>query len=337
MKITRTRIISWIYCIADLFRIARLLTIARILNWLILEGSYWFSRITGKLVHKGLPAAFSIETSSLCNLRCPECIIGSGQISRPTGIMNFQLFQSIIKQTKKHTLWLQLNFQGEPFLNPYLPEMVALATQNKLYVSLSTNGHFLSAKIAKDLIDAGLSRIIISVDGTDQKTYEIYRTNGNLNQVTEGIENLVKFRKQKKVTHPLIIIQFLVFKHNFDQIQQVKKLAANLETDLLIFKLPQILPSHHSHKVFPAKGKWSRYEPDEKKTARLCHRMWTSPVVTWDGRLLPCCFDKNASFCFGNLNNSSLNILWKGNTAKEFRLNVSNKERKITICQNCPE
>lgn len=335
---TQTYILSWKHFTADLFKILRLLTPARISNWLLLEGSYHISAITGRIRHSGMPAAFSIESSALCNLKCPECITGSGQLLRTKGLMEFGLFRSVIEQTRKKSLWIQLHFQGEPFLNPLLVDMIAFATQNKMHSSISTNGHFLTEKIAENIVDAGLSRIIISIDGISQDVYETYRTNGNLLQVTEGIRTLVRTRKQKKVNHPLIVIQFLVFSHNQHQMKQARKLAKHLGADLFSVKIPQILHPSKPGKVLPAKGKWSRYSKNkQRRSQKLCHRMWAHPVITWDGFLLPCCFDKNATYSIGNLKQSSFCKIWKEEKAVQLRISTLGNRSSLDICRNCTE
>lgn len=338
MKITRNYILSWKHFFADLFRIMCLLTPARISNWLLLEGSYHISAITGKIKHYGIPSAFSVESSALCNLKCPECITGSGRLSRPKGLMDIGLFRSVIEQSRKKSVWIQLHFQGEPFLNPLLTDMIAFATQNKMYSSISTNGHFLTGKNAEDIIDAGLSRIIISLDGITQDAYETYRTNGNFLQVTEGIRTLARIRRQKKVHHPLILIQFLVFSHNQHQMKLARKLAKQLGADVFSVKIPQILDPARPEKVFPARGKWSRYSSSKQhQTHKPCHRMWTSPVITWDGFMLPCCFDKNAAYSYGNLNQSSFWEVWKGEKAMLFRQKVFYQIPSPEICLTCIE
>lgn len=338
MKIIRTHILSWKHFNADLFRILRLLTPARIGNWILLEGSYRLSKLTGKFTHLGMPVAFSVESSALCNLKCPECFIGSNRLLRPKGLLDVGLFRSVIEQTREKSLWIQLHFQGEPFLNPSLIEMISFAAQQKMYTSISTNGHFLTQKISSDITEAGLDRIIISLDGIDQKTYETYRKNGNFSQVAEGIRTLVQVRRKKKVYHPLIVIQFLVFNHNQHQMQQAEKLAKQMGADLFSVKTPQILNPSSPGGVRPASGKWSRYSGKKQHPFHnVCHRMWASPVITWDGFLLPCCFDKNAVYSFGNLNQSSFYELWKGNKARQFRRKIFNPSSPPDICMNCIE
>lgn len=336
MKITRTYILSWKYFFADLIRILRLLTPARIGNWILLEGSYHLSRLTGKIHHFGMPTAFSVESSALCNLKCPECITGSDQLIRPKGLLNMELFRSIIEQTRKKSLWIQLHFQGEPFLNPLLPDMITFTTQNKMYSSISTNGHFLTERNAEKIIEAGLSRIIISLDGISQEVYETYRINGNFLQITDGIRTLARIRQEKKVNHPLIIIQFLVFSHNQHQMKQARKLAKYLGADVFCVKIPQILHPSRPGKVLPAGGKWSRYSSNKQQLSHSsCHLMWTSPVITWDGLLLPCCFDKNATYSFGNLNQSTFSEIWKGEKARQWRKKIFNSLSSPDICLNC--
>ncbi|MEI4896401.1 hypothetical protein Q8G71_34475, partial [Klebsiella pneumoniae] len=83
---------------------------------------------------------------------------------------------------------------------------------------MSTNGHFLSPENCDKLIEAGLSELIISLDGISRQSYSRYRKGGNLDKVLQGIESMVKRRKELNKHKPLITVQFIVFEHNEQEI-----------------------------------------------------------------------------------------------------------------------
>ena len=69
-----------------------------------------------------------------------------------------------------------------------------------------------------------------------------------------------------------------------------------------------------------------------------CWRMWSSPVVTQDGELIPCCFDKDAEHGMGNpVKEGDFKTVWKGETFQSFRKQIYRNRKAIDICKNCSE
>ena len=104
-------------------------------------------------------------------------------------------FSETIDQLHKDLLYLVFYFQGEPYLNPSFLDMVKYASNKKIYTATSTNAHYLTDVNSKQTIESGLDRLIISIDGTTQETYEQYRVGGKLEKVIEGAKNIVKWKK----------------------------------------------------------------------------------------------------------------------------------------------
>ena len=153
--------------------------------------SYYASRWSGTPHIKGLPISMSIEPTTTCNLKCPECPSGLRQFSRNTGNLDPALFNSIVDQVGNHTAYMTLYFQGEPYINPHFHDMVETAHSRGIYTSTSSNGHFLSEQQIDETIDSGLSKLIISMDGVDQETYEKYRINGKSMQAFLEISKVI--------------------------------------------------------------------------------------------------------------------------------------------------
>ncbi|MCD4745131.1 MAG: radical SAM protein, partial [Bacteroidales bacterium] len=270
--------------------------------------SYYFSRITGKTFHWGMPYSISFEPTTSCNLRCPECPSGLNQFTRPTGNLTFELFQNTTDQLSQYLFYMILYFQGEPFLNPDFFKIVKYAVKKKIYTATSTNAHFLNDENAKLTIESGLNRLIISLDGIDQETYSAYRIGGNYEKVIKGIKNIVKWKKQLKSATPYIIIQFLVFRLNEHQIDDIKKLGENLGVDEVRIKTAQFYDFKNGNPLIPTLNKYTRYKKQidgtysiKSKLPDYCYRMWSSCVITWDGLIVPCCFDKDAKYKLGDL------------------------------------
>ncbi len=299
----------------------------------------WKGRITPPL-----PYAISIEPTNTCNLRCPECPTGRNALTRAKGSIEPDFFRRLTDQIASHTLYLNLSFQGEPLMVRYLPDLVVYAKSKRMYISLSTNAHFLDETMAKQLIQSRLDRIIISMDGMTQDTYERYRIGGSLERLKTNLETLVRLKKSIKSHHPLIELQFLVFKHNYHEINQLRLFAHQSGVDRLRLKTAQIERQDAGRELLPEDPRFSRYHHSDPESTELkntipnaCFRLMTNPVVSWDGFLLPCCFDKDAGFPMGNLNEKPFHEIWKGSTYQSFRNQVFTQRSTVTMCRNCTE
>jgi radical SAM protein with 4Fe4S-binding SPASM domain len=330
--------------IKDGFSLASGLTFKRVWNLLLIVASYYLTRLTKTTIHWGNPFSISIEPTTSCNLRCPECPSGLRQFSRNTGMLTLELYQNIVDQLKDHLVYMILYFQGEPYLNPQFFEFVRYARKNKIYTATSTNGHYLTDENAKKTIESGLNRLIISLDGIGQEEYASYRTGGRYDKVVEGIKNMVKLKKELKSSTPQIIVQFIVFRSNEHQLDQVKKLCKVWGVDELQFKTAQINDYKNGNPLIPTLDKYSRYRKLNEGTYEFkntlpnkCYRMWSSCVITWDGLTVPCCFDKDADYRMGDLKEIPFKEVWRGKMYNDFRTRVFTKRKDIDICQNCTE
>lgn len=328
----------------DRLNIFKKFTAKRSLNLLRLHLSYTFSRFTGKTKLKAWPFAISIEPTTACNLGCTECPSGLKSFNRPTGNLKEGFNQKIIDQVYKHTLYVNFYFQGEPFIHPGFLDLVKYANSKKMYTSTSTNAHFLSQEVAKKTVDSGLDRLIISIDGTTQEVYEQYRVHGQLEKVLEGTKNIVAAKKAVQSSTPHIIFQFLVLKPNEHQIQDAIRLSEELGVDEIRFKTAQVYQYENGNPLIPTDETYSRYKKLSNGTYRIknklenkCWRMWSSCVITWDGKIVPCCFDKDAKHQLGNLKTDQFRSIWLSNSYHQFRENINRNRAQIDICQNCSE
>ena len=328
----------------DQLNVLKHLTFRRIWNIVRVVASYQASRLTGKNLQSGNPFALSIEPTTSCNLRCPECPSGLRSFTRPTGMLEVELFQKALDDCSKDLIYLILYFQGEPYLHPNFHNMVYLAKSRKLYVATSTNAHYLTDEHARATVESGLDRLIISLDGTDQSTYESYRIGGKIEKVLEGTKNIIKWRKKLKADKPYVVFQFLVTAKNEHQIPEVKALADEIGVDDVWFKTAQVYEYENGHELIPVDSKYSRYRQRrdgkwelKNKFENRCWKMWHSAVITWDGKVVPCCFDKDASHEMGNIRDIEFIKIWQSKKYNQFRAKLLNNRSSIEMCKNCTE
>lgn len=328
----------------DSFNFLSKLTLPRIWNAGKVIGSYYFSRIINKPVQWGYPISISFEPTTSCNLRCPECPSGLRSFSRPTGMLEKSFFEKTIDEIHKELLYLIFYFQGEPYLNPDFLQMVNYASKKKIYTATSTNAHYLTDEAAKKTVESGLDRLIISIDGTTQDVYQQYRVGGQLQKVIEGARNIVKWKKELKSKKPFVVFQFLVVKPNEHQVEEVKKLARETGVDDVWFKTAQVYDFENDpNQLIPTIDQYSRYRKTgsgyefKGKLANHCWRLWHDPVITWDGLVAPCCFDKDAQHQLGDLKKKPFKEIWKNGEYSKFRQQLLKGRKNIDICSNCSE
>lgn len=299
--------------------------------------SYVVSSLTGLPVTYGMPVTVSLELTSHCNLRCPECASGSGMMQRERGFMDPALYEKVIRELNPYIWYASLYFQGEPFLHPEIFSFLQLNRNIKVIVS--TNGHYLGGENARKTVISGIHKLIVSLDGMDQQSYSKYRVNGNLETVMAGIRN-VSLERQRLNSPMKLELQFLVNRFNEHQITQAESFAREVKATLRL-KSMQVIDGHDAGKWMPSTRKLARYEASggrftiKNPMPSRCLRLWLNPVITWDGKVLPCCFDKDAEYEMGDLRSESFREIWQGSKFREFRQKVLSDRKSIQICRNC--
>jgi radical SAM protein with 4Fe4S-binding SPASM domain len=306
--------------------------------------SYYLSRLSQTPVQWGMPFNISIEPTTNCNLGCPECPSGLKSFTRPTGNVDGDFYERVVDELGSELIYLYFYFQGEPYMHPGFIDLVKCASKKNIYTVTSTNAHFLTERKAVETVQSGLDRILISIDGATQQTYEQYRVGGKLDKVIEGTRNLVRAKKELKSKTPHIVFQFLVVRPNQHEIEAIKQLGKEIGVDEVKFKTAQVYDFEHGNDLIPTMDEYSRYMKQSDGTYSIknallnhCWKLWHSCVITWDGRIVPCCFDKDAKHQLGDLNKTTFKEIWNGEQYHSFRAKILQSRASIDICTNCSE
>ena len=329
----------------DTINLLTKLSVQRAWNWIKVISSFYLSKWTKKPFQWGIPVSISFEPTTSCNLRCPECPSGLRSFTRPRGMLEKHFFQDMINQLAPELLYLTFYFQGEPYLNPEFLDMVKYASQKKIYTATSTNAHYLDDDNARKTVESGLDRLIISLDGTTQSVYSQYRVGGNLDKVLAGAANIVRWKRKLNSKTPYVFFQFLVVRPNEHQLEEARDLARQTGVDGIRYKTAQINDyTTDPNQLIPQKSSLSRYRKQSDGSYKPknpmrnhCWRLWHSPVITWDGLVVPCCFDKDAQHRMGDLKNKSFKEIWKQTEYLDFRRKILQSRSQIDICSNCSE
>jgi radical SAM protein with 4Fe4S-binding SPASM domain len=329
----------------DTMNLLSKLSLRRAWNGMKVLASFYISKWTRRAVQWGMPVSISFEPTTSCNLRCPECPSGLRAFTRPTGMLEQAFFRDMIDQLAPDLLYLTFYFQGEPYLNPAFLDMVQYASRKKIYTATSTNAHYLNDAHAKRTVESGLDRLIISIDGTTQEVYSQYRIGGRLEKVLEGAANIVKWKKALHSKTPFVFFQFLVVRPNEHQVKEARALAERIGVDGIRFKSAQVYDYENDpNGLIPQHSRLTRYRKRpgggyelKNRLANHCWRLWHAPVITWDGLVVPCCFDKDAQHRMGDLQKRSFREIWHDAAYTQFRRQILLGRSRIDICANCSE
>jgi radical SAM protein with 4Fe4S-binding SPASM domain len=139
-------------------------------------------------------------------------------------------------------------------------------------------------------------------------------------------------------------LQFLVVRHNEHQVEEVKTLAGNIGVDEVALKRHKVYDYENGNALIPLNEKYSRYKKNgdgrfhiKNQLLNHCWKMWHSCVITWDGKVVPCCFDKDASHQLGDVNKNSFSEIWNSQPYDQFRASLLKSRNSIDICNNCTE
>ena len=293
--------------------------------------NYFFLKFFRIEIFSPLPVSFTIEPTNICNLKCLQCSTGIGQFNNENGYININDFKKIVDTIFHKTIMLQLHFRGESMLHPDIFELIEHASNKKMYLSLSTNGHFIG-KQAEKLINSGLDHINISLDGLTQDTYSKYRQNGDLNKVMAGIKELAAFKVKHKSSVPRITLQMLVNRFNENQISEFLSLQKIKGINACLLKTMQIIDEVNADILAPVNKKFRR--SIKKSSVKICSKILTTAVITWSGKVLPCCYDKGENYI---LSDSCQDLKELSLSLKEFRINLLQNEINPEMCENCEE
>lgn len=330
--------------ISTIWDIAGVLTPKRILNIILLYTGYVLSVLIRKPVVLGRPFSVSIEPVANCNLSCPQCPTGLKMVRRNTMIIKEDRYRRIVDEVAPTAIYLMLYFQGEPLMHNEFGSLVGYAKKKKLYTVTSTNGQLLDERQVEGLVASGLNELIVSVDGTTDEVYRKYRQGGHLSKVLRGIELLVEQKEKTGSSTPKIEIQFIVFSHNQHQVDDIKKLGAELGADRVSLKSPQLYLGRDAASMLPDNPRYRRYNVNgngelviARRMLNRCRRIWDTAVFTADAELVSCCYDKEGSHKMGSLMEVPFHELWKSTVFRDFRKRILSDRKSVDICNNCSE
>jgi radical SAM protein with 4Fe4S-binding SPASM domain len=256
--------------------------------------------------------------------------------------MDMQLYKDLIDELKDSLVGISFFFQGEPLFHKELSQMIAYAHNNQIYTYTSTNGTLINDQIARQLVESGLDKLIVSIDGATQTTYSAYRVGGDFQKVIDGVEKVLKWRNDLGLKTPLVELQCVVLKTNESELHQILELGKRIKVDRVKFKSAQLYDFEKGHPLMTTIERYSRYKLSsngnyviKSKLHNRCWRMWSGAVVGADGAVLPCCYDKLEQHRYGYVTDNGFVAAWQNVQSDEFKKQLRLNRNQFEMCRNC--
>lgn len=276
------------------------------------------------------PLHMDMESSSHCNLLCPMCGRTIHKSSwRPKRHMDLEVFKKCIDEgASKGLCALNLNNVGEPLMNPSIVDMVRHAKDSGLLdVFFHTNGTLLTKEMSLALIDAGLDRIIISVDSPYKERYESIRVGAKFEEVIQNIKDLHAARKELNSNNPLTRLNVIRFPELTEsEVEDLEDLLGDY-VDIIGFLEFQEYDEKKMEKPFYPEGYASSF---------ICPMLFSRLSVFEDGDVVPCCVEMSGKLRLGNVFNETLEEIWKGDKLAKLReIHLAGRFYEVPACGAC--
>lgn len=283
------------------------------------------------------PWILNLDTFSGCNLKCPFCPTGTGQMDRRVARMAVDKAKRVIDRVKEHALEIRLYNWGEPFLNPHIFEIIRYAREAGLYTVINSNLSVTVPDLAQKIVESGLHRLQASVDGLTQETLEIYRRRANAELVYQNLKAISDERSRQGVDHPWISVAFLVFRHNEHELEQLPAKRREIGADEM---WPRRAFVYHESFI----PRHPDFQPVQAFFGDTCAFLYSELTVEANGAVSPCCTNTSERWDLGDIDEvGDIEEVWNGPTFRAMRAIFPEgeagarreSEGKEILCEHC--
>ena len=282
----------------------------------------WFE-YPKRFILKEFPIHLDIEVTNRCNLKCVFCDKLPYLSPAQMGDMDIKLYKRIIDEGREnHLCSIKLSYRGESLLHTKLSKMVAYAKkQGIIDVYFNTNGMLLTENRSEQLIDVGLDRISVSVDGTDPEAFERERRGAGFHRIVKNIDRLMELRDKKAASNPKV------------RVQTVKLPRIDLNEYTRFWK-------DHCDEVAAIDYKEGEAVKRHKGLVApdwACPQLWQRMTIEWDGSIMPCNNDDYRKLSPGKVGSKNIRSCWRDPMVENARaLHRAGKSHLVEACNGCP-
>ena len=290
------------------------------------------------------PLYLMTEQTFSCNFTCPQCILGNKEEQKkyetPERLLPLSLFHKIIDEGSKYGCRsLSVHYINEPLLVSDLPERIAYARKKGfLDIHLVTNAQLLTEKKSRELIESGVTRVMVSIDANTKETFEKLRPGGTFEKVKQNLINFMKIRNSLGLKLPVVRVSFVAQEDNIHELEDFKKFWSGIVDYIHIqsFQKPY------------EDAKDSRLSENNSIPDQIfkCDQPFNRIVIRADGTVLPCCSFNAFELPVGNvsdsqmynINNETIYDVWNSKKMKDLRkVHYEGRYKEIDACKKCVE
>jgi len=271
------------------------------------------------------PSLLHVEAAGMCNMRCPICPRGTGQIDR-SGLLAWRDFHALFSMLAPALTDVVFSGWGEPLMNPETPRFIEHASREGLPVMMNTNGLLLCDR-ADAIVDSGLATINIALDGAVSRATHTYGKGSPFGRVIEGVKRLRNAKARQRASFPIIHGQFLVDEETVDEIYALTQWAWDIGVEHVKFKRRHnIMPGQHPRdEQRPPAELRKLYEhelvestEDADFSHRVCIHPWETIFLACTGELGVCSWDPFQKINLGPVPDN-FEAVWNGAKIRTVR------------------
>lgn len=277
------------------------------------------------LLAPAFPLQLDFELNAACNLRCRFCLHGQQTVKEQR--LPWGIFRDAILEGQEHGLTsVKLNYINEPLLVRNLDEYIRFALDHGvLNVYFATNGILLTEEVGRRLIEAGLTKLLISIDAATPETYQRMRGSAKYDRVVENIKSFIRLRDSMGLRFPLVRVNFLLTAENEHEADAFEDLWAG-DADMIGFQSQVAVPDSDDRTLADPGAPFG------------CSFPFKLMVIDRDGLVLPCCTFSGREMPVGEFSDLGIARAWNSPAMAELRrVHQERKYGAVPVCRHCIE
>jgi radical SAM protein with 4Fe4S-binding SPASM domain len=277
------------------------------------------------------PLTVTLEMINRCNLKCIMCYTDHHKKVKST--LQIEQLDKFLEECKKFNVpAIIIGLGSEVLMYKGIRDVVKkVMNTGFMDVMFSTNATLLNDEMSKFLIESNVTRVVISLDAANDKTYKTIRSKDELKKVDANVKRLAELKKEYNTQLPIIRLSFVVQKENINEIQQFKEKWSDIVDYIDIQEEINFEPVKEVEKWDTEKN----FELGEKISEDTnCSYPFNSLHLYADGEIRPCCNFYGLGLPLGNIDNISLEEAWNGEKIKKIREGLL-KNKPNRVCREC--
>jgi len=286
------------------------------------------------------PIAMQVDPASICNFRCDFCPTGDSYLIKTTSrkqmFMQMNLYEKILSEISefdRQLKTLRLYKDGEPLLHPEFIGMVkaAKAVSTIDRVETTSNGSKLSPEFNQKLVDAGLDRIVLSIEGMTAERYlSVARVRIDMGKFVENIRHLSSIKGKLQI-HIKTLSQNLDYGKGEDSafLDTFGPLADGIYIENTVESWPSFQVENTAPDGIDLYGRKTVYKS-------ICPYIFYSLSINSDGTVSPCCVDWNRELVLGSVESATIMDIWHGEKLNSLRRShIVDGLKNVSSCNSC--